>query len=358
MTWIRASRSLCILLVCAAVVGCSGPTDRLPVYSNGAALSPDDPAYMRDVQIKYYGAGGVLLQRAGDKILFAPFFSNPSMLRVAFGEIRSIPGEVDHFLGPDAARIAGVSAMLVGHAHYDHLMDVPYVRSRYIPGVPVYGSKTVRNILLAAFPNDPRLVAVDKQPEDIGRLDHTGKWWYATPRIRFMALASLHSPIALHHRFFEGDYDAPLGALPTRATGWKGGTTYAWLVDFLAPDGQVEFRVHYQDAASNPPWGLPPRAVVPPDGRRVDLALVCMPGFQEVQDYPETLVALLRPRFLVLIHWEDFFERLPDDPHKLRTVALLDAAKFLQRLQPVLPHDARVWLTAPGAQLHFPPPQP
>lgn len=352
----RAAAWLCVLFACAAILGCSGPTDRLPVYSDGTALAPDDPLYLRDVQVKYYGAGGVLLQRGQDTLLFAPFFSNPSMLRVAFGTIRSLPSEVDRFLAPDAQRLAKVSAMLVGHAHYDHLMDVPYIRSRYIPGVPVYGSTTVRNILRAAFPDDPGLVAVDEHPQHIGRVDHVGKWWYAGRDMRFMALASLHSPIALHHRFFEGDYDAPLTTLPTRAAGWKGGTTYAWLVDFLGADGQVEFRVHYQDAASNPPFGLPPKAIQPPDGRRVDLALVCMPGFEEVRDYPETLVTLLRPRFVVLIHWEDFFARLPDDPHALRTVALLNAARFLQRLHAVLPKDAQVWMTAPGAQLHLPPP--
>jgi len=336
------------------IAGCSGPSTGLPVYAGGAPIPSSDPTFPTTVQVRYLGAGGVVLKRGTDVLLTAPFFSNPSMLRVAFGTIAARPEQIDRFLGGTANGLAGATAILVGHAHYDHLMDVPYVKTRYLPDVKVYGSNTMKNTLAG----DPTLRAADivSVEAGAGTDQQLGTWWYASPRLRFMALRSEHAPIIAHLKFFEGSYDAPLAKLPTRAFGWREGQTLAYLIDFLSADGQVvEFRVHYQDAASTAPLGFPPVFTRPPDQRRVDLALVCMPGFDQVPRYPEALIERLHPRAVVLIHWEDFFAPLPDASSDLRTVAAEDAQAFLARLQAVMPPDATFKLPAPGAWMAFSP---
>jgi L-ascorbate metabolism protein UlaG (beta-lactamase superfamily) len=347
--------------VCFALVwlpGCSGPSNGLPVYAGGSELPPGDPAYPTEVQIKYLGAGGVVIKRGADVLLTAPFFSNPSIPRVAFGEIAARPEQIDHFLGSTGGSIADATAVLVGHAHYDHLMDVPYIKKKYLPQARIYGSETMRNTLAG----DPTLSAedvksVEEKKEDVGTADRPGKWWPAGPRLRFMALRSEHAPIIAHLKFFEGNYTEPLQQLPTRAFGWREGRTLAYLIDFLGADGKtVEFRIHYQDAASNKPLGFPPSSFADPaDDHPVDLAIVCMPGFDQVKEYPEAIVKRLKPRFVVIIHWENFFELLPDDPKDLRTVPTEDAERFLARLQAVLPEKASFTLPAPGAWMHFAP---
>lgn len=352
-----AGRFGVMVLACGwllGVAGCSGPSTGLPVLAGGAEIPASDPAFPTAVQVKYLGAGGVVLKRGTDVLLTAPFFSNPSIPRVAFGTIEARPDQIDRFLGGPSNGLAGATAILVGHAHYDHLMDVPYVKLRYLPDVKVYGSDTMKNTLAG----DPAVKASDivSVQAGAGTDRQLGKWWYATPRLRFMALKSEHAPIIAHIKFFEGNYDAPLTKLPTRAWGWLEGQTLAYLIDFLGADGRtVEFRVHYQDAASTAPLGFPPVFTQPADQRRVDLALVCVPGFDQVPDYPEALVKRLNPRAVVLIHWEDFFAPLPDASSDLRTVAALDAPAFLARLQAVMPPDATFKLPAPGSWMAFSP---
>ena len=342
-------------LICLA--GCSGPSNHLPVHSGGSELPPGDPAYRTEVQVKYLGAGGVVIKRGDDVLLTAPFFSNPSILRVAFGEIAARPDQIDRFLGRPGNGLAGATAVLVGHAHYDHLMDVPYIKQKYLPQAKIYGSDTMKHTLAG----DPALRAVDvvSVEQDAGTAERPGKWWPAGQRLRFMALKSEHAPIIAGLKFFEGAYDQPLTALPARAYGWKEGQTLAYLIDFLGADGEtVEFRVHYQDAASNARYGFPPPLPHAEDKRRVDLAIVCMPGFDQVEDYPEAIVKWLNPRHVVIVHWENFFELLPDDRTGLRTVPTEDAEGFLARLKAVLlPEGAEFKLPAPGAWMRFAPPQ-
>jgi L-ascorbate metabolism protein UlaG (beta-lactamase superfamily) len=42
--------------------------------------------------------------------------------------------------------------LLVGHAHYDHLLDVPRILQTHAPQAKVYGSKTMGHILAAVIP--------------------------------------------------------------------------------------------------------------------------------------------------------------------------------------------------------------
>lgn len=317
-------------------------------------MPPSDPAYKTAVQIRYLGAGGVVIKRGDDVLLTAPFFSNPPILRVAIGEIRSLPDQINRFLKPSDDYLAGAAAVLVGHSHYDHLMDMPYIKATYMPQVRIYGSTTMKNILAGDHELNPAHV-VSVEP-DIGTADRLGKWWYVSPRLRFMALKSEHAPIIAHIKFYQGTYEDPLPEIPTRAYRWREGQTLAYLVDFLGADGKtVEFRVHYQDAASTPPLGFPPMFSDPGDQRRVDVAILCMPGFNEVANYPEGIVNRLNPRFVVPIHWENFFEVLPDDPRDLETVPTENAELFLARLKAVLPKDADYKLPVPGAWMQFAP---
>ena len=83
-----------------------------------------------------------------------------------------------------------------------------------------------------------------------------------------------------------------------------------------------------------------------------------MPGFNEVDDYPERLIidGLKKPHHVVLIHWEDFFQKLPDTDKsaELRTVAHEPAKRFLERLEAVLP-PGDYKLPAPGVWMQFAP---
>ncbi len=307
----------------------------------------------------------MLIKRGADSLLTAPFFSNPSIPRVilaqfSLAEFKSRPEQVDRFLGAkDEPDLAGVTAVLVGHAHYDHLMDLPYIKRRFLPRAKIYGSDTMKYTLAGDRGlNTEDVVSVESGAWAApvgGEPEQPAKWWYASPRLRFMALKSEHAPIFWGIKFFEGHYAAPLSDLPTRPSGWREGQTLAYLIDFLGVDGRtVDFRIHYQDTASNPPYGFAPLFSGSPDQRDIDVAILCMPGFNQVKKYPEAIIARTKARAALLIHWEDFFALLPDDPRELRTVPTLDAQSFIDLLKPAL-KGAPFKMPAPGAWLRYAP---
>jgi hypothetical protein len=83
-----------------------------------------------------------------------------------------------------------------------------------------------------------------------------------------------------------------------------------------------------------------------------------MPGFDQVEEFPEQIVNRLKPRYALVIHWENFFRRLPDDPKDLHTLPTLNAERFLERLDKVLKDNnpsSFYKLPAPGTWLRFAP---
>ena len=169
-----------------------------------------------------------------------------------------------------------------------------------------------------------------------------------------MAIQSEHAPHFFGIKLYAGKVSEKLDRLPKRAWGWKEGQTFAYLIDFLGEDGSIDFRIHYQDAASNPPWGFPP-PLESRDPKRVDVAIVCVPGFDRARSYPEGIIRRIQPRFVILGHWEDFFRPRTGDPEDLRVVPLTDPNVFIARMKKVLPSDSHWTMPRPGAWLRLKP---
>ncbi|MDP2957427.1 MAG: hypothetical protein Q8N53_13470 [Longimicrobiales bacterium] len=125
------------------------------------------------------------------------------------------------------------------------------------------------------------------------------------------------------------------------------GPSYAFLLDFLDADGSVAFRIYYQDAVAAPPRGLAPDSLM--RERPVDVAILVPATFDQVDWHPEALVRNLRPRWVILGHWENFFVP-PVTP--LRTVPFLDRGHFLARLARVF--EGEGWLPELGTEFRFP----
>jgi glyoxylase-like metal-dependent hydrolase (beta-lactamase superfamily II) len=290
------------------------------------------------ITLQYLGVGGWLFRFGGDALLTAPFFSNPSLVDVGIGGISPDTAAIDRFLPP----VGDVSTLLVGHGHYDHLMDVPYILRRHAPEARLFGSTTATN-LVAGDPEIPgeRLVAVDGRAGDHER---AGEWIHLPGgRIRFMPLASGHAPHLFGIQLYRGEQAVPRDRLPGTAGDWVDGLTLAYLIDFLGPEGEVVFRIHYQDAASEPPDGFPPPLE---DGIPVDLVILCPPGFEQVERYPGGILERTAPSLVLLGHWEDFFRARTE---ALRPVPTLDLEEFLERMEPLLPEGAEWVLPVPGA---------
>lgn len=318
------------------LAGCTSSADHLRPFKGQRDIGCSGGARAA-VEVTYLGAGGFLIRHQGRAIMTAPFFSNPGVLRFLLG----FP------ISPDTERIKAllppvddVDAILVGHAHFDHLMDAIYIAETTATRATLYGSDTMMHIVRAR----PMLHARVRSLESTAGDASTPGTWHpvAGGAMRVMALRSEHAPQFLGMKFFGGTIDADLTELPRTAYGWKEGQTLAYLIEILGADGRAILRFHYQDSASTPPLGFPPK-MDDLGPRPLVVALLCVASFDEVPHYPERLIDVLQPRHVVLAHWENFFT------HKrpARPLPLLDTRSFAARLSAALP---------PGAEWHTPVP--
>ena len=286
----------------------------------------------------------MLLRRGSDAIMTAPFFSNPNMLRVALLPITPDRDRIEAGLAD--VDVTDVKAILVGHAHYDHLMDALWVAQHETPAAKLYGSDTMVNIACSKLPDD-RLQSLEHRAGDWWNV---GDWAPVIPgRVRVMALRSEHAPHAARGiTLFGGEVKSRTCRRPWTAWGWKEGQTLAYLIDFLdGKDGdgkdRIALRIHVQDSASNPPYGFPPPEVLAE--HPVDVSIPCVASFDQVDGYPEQLMRYLNPHHVVLTHWDNFFRSQAYTPS---AVPLLDTRSFAARLTASLPA---------GVQWHTPKPR-
>ena len=294
------------------------------------------------VTLTYLGVGGWIIERGGDQILTGPLFSNPSIVATGLTPVRSDTVAVDRYMG--RYEVSRALAILVGHAHYDHLMDVPRVARRHAPRAVILGSETVKNTLGTWSGVADRVLLVD---DIAGTVEEEGEWIGLSPGVRVMPLYSHHAAHFEGYNLYQGALSRPLDGEPRWASEWLDGETYAFLIDFLAPDGGVDFRVYYQDAVCAAPRGLAPESVI--RERPVDVAIIVPATFDQVEWHPEGLIQNLEPRSVILGHWENFF-RSPDGD--TRSVVLTDMRQFQARLDRV--HRGESWMPDLWTVFRFP----
>ncbi len=292
-----------------------------------------------------------------------------------------------------AASLANVRAVLSGHAHYDHLLDVPAVMS-LAPQATLYANVSARNLLAAYAPDraakcagEPaqagtiarsRVVAVDDP--SASTVDYTncpdkrpagapleGKWVRAPgSHVRVLAVCSDHPPQIGPVHYGVGDVDEEECTPPTNMNDWKEGRTVAYLVDFLdtKTDAPV-YRVFYQDAPADSPIGHVPPAFLA--DKRVDLALMCVGTYDHVDDAsPAQALQALTPRYALGGHWEDFFGSLADAPTPIpfldvqawgtkARAAMPDADEPRSMFRNGAPVPYRTTLPQPGDTFDLPP---
>ena len=337
------------LLTClsATLAGCAGSLADLTPVSNDQ-LACEEPAPGLPLEIRYLGSGGHLIRRGSSAILTAPFFSNPNLFRVATSRISPDSARIDSAVEKiieEGGRLDDVQAILVGHAHYDHLMDVPRVWREYAPQARIFGSLTVKHILRGFDVPDDQIETLNS----IAASRWAAGRWVTLGDLRFMAIESEHAPHAFGIKVYGGEVRKNLSHPPRRANEYKEGRTFAFLIDFLDPDGTVAFRIHYQDAASNTPLGYPP-TLYGDDQRSVDVAIVCAASFKQVQGYPEGILRAVDARYVIVGHWENFFVSQEKPP---RPVPMTDVAEFVARMERALPEHARWVLPRPHAVLRI-----
>ena len=334
----RHTLSLLTVSAVMGLVGCSSQVV-LPTYEDieyKEAL-PEDT-----LSIQYLGVGGHILSYKGTEIMTAPSLTNPHfMFSGPFFPLSTDEEEVDQYL-PD---VSNVEMLLVGHGHYDHMMDVPYVMQKHAKKAHIYGNNTVAHTMKPAIAAE-RIHPLNSVMAENGK---PGEWVYSTSgKVRIMAIKSDHAPHIMGIKLLGGELDEDLDSLPWHGFGWKEGQTLSFVIDFLEDDKSVAHRIFYQDAASQEPLGLVPALE---DGKNVDIAILCPASFDQVDDYPESIVKNTQAKGYILGHWEDFFAN--DLGGEQRFVRLVDQEDFIERLETVMPKDSEWVLPSLFSTMNF-----
>lgn len=305
------------------------------------------------VELQYLGVGGWRIETPHTVLLTGPLLTRPELLEVGLGKVL-VPDTAAILQALEAWQVGPLdrtAAILVGHGHYDHLLDAPWIAARLAPRARILGNRTTRLQVLALA---PELGLDTLRVEDVGARaaspEDSGSWIAVSRDVRILPVRGDHAPHFAGHTLYSGVRTTPLPEPPGPATDWLDGETLAFLVDVLKEDGSVGLRLYYHDGIPREPAGTLPRSVLD-EGGPVDAALLVPASFAEVRWHPEVLVENLRPRTVLVQHWEDFFSPALAPAEPVMFTILPD---FMGRLERVMGCGGCVHLPLPGTRFTYP----
>src|SRR5262245_49614919 len=125
----RSSTRILLLLAAAAfVLGCRGKPASLRAEANPQTVSMCTGACTDSVQVRFLGVDGFVFRHGTSSVLTAPLFSRKPVLPTFFAfRFVSDTATMTKALAAYHEDLRDVQMVLVGHSHYDHLMDVPAI---------------------------------------------------------------------------------------------------------------------------------------------------------------------------------------------------------------------------------------
>ncbi|KYF92632.1 hypothetical protein BE17_17370 [Sorangium cellulosum] len=240
------------------------------------AFSPRSLAPAGVVRVRWLGTAGFAVEHAGTVVLIDPYLTRASLRRCVLGR-----------LVPDAAAIARhaprADAIIAGHTHFDHALDIPEVALR--TGATVYGSRSAVALCRASGVPAAQVRDVERAPGSEPVVVEVGPF-----RLRF--LPSAHSRLLLGRVPFPGDI-SDCDQVPLRAERYRCGAVFA-----------VELRVAGRLIVH---LGSAELVEASLDCREPDLLLLCVAGWTASRGFPERVARALSPRAVLFSHWDNFF---------------------------------------------------
>ncbi len=235
----------------------------------------------RGVHVQWLGTAGFAITHGDHTILIDPYVTRASLAACASGPLVSDTAAVYKY-APRA------DAIVVGHTHFDHALDVPAIARH--TGATVFGSRSASALCRAAGIAESKVRDVESA-------------FGAEPVTADVGPFTLRFHRSAHSRFLFGRTPA-LGDIadcddiPLGVTSYRCGAVFG-----------VEIRV-----AGRTLFHLGSAEILDASVRvpHVDLALVCVAGWTTSPGFPERVMRALSPRAILLSHWDNFlspFER-------------------------------------------------
>jgi len=229
----------------------------------------------RGLSLTWFGTAGFRLAYEGTVIWIDPYVT-----RLRLGDIvrrRVIPPSADAV----ATWIDRADAVLVGHTHFDHALDVPAISKRF--GCPVYGSASLEN-LMGLHGLAERTVVIEPHRD------------YEAGPFKFHFVPSIHSRLQLGLGIpYSGELTCEhLDDMTPQQ--YKCGQVFGLLIEVAG------FKIYHQGSADLIEDEIKDRGV--------DLFLCGASGRRFTPRYIQRIVKALDPKLIIPTHYDDFFRPL------------------------------------------------
>lgn len=231
------------------------------------------PVAAGELSLRWFGTAAYRLEYSGTVLWIDPWFSRQGLLALLIGAIEPVEEEIDQYL--DRA-----DAIAVGHSHYDHAADLPYIAPK--TGAVVYGSDSTANILRAYGTDESQIRVV------------TGGDTATQGPFKITFVPSAHG--SLRGRI-PGHFDiGPDVQPPLKASEYGHGEVFGLLVEVEG------YRIYHKGSA----------AIVEGSERdvRADLLLLGISLRADTKSYVYRMVQMIDPQILMPMHYDYFFRPL------------------------------------------------
>ena len=296
-----------------ASMGCGSRLAGFPFDRGRAAVQSDQ------LQVTYYSVGCMLVCFQGAAFLTDPFWSHRPLSEVVWGPLQHDREEIERH----RADLSEVTAILVGHGHYDHCLDLEPASRSVHPSARIYGSQTLKHV----FAQVPLGRAILPMNTKVATPEKAGSWQLSScGRMRILPILSGHPNQWLFFHLWQERLRLDRTEKPRFASDFQEGITMAFLIDFLS-QGEPVKRVYIQTSSTGYPAGFTSPEVFAE--HPVDLAILPMDCANlKRRGAQPNLVDELKAPTVLFCHWEDFFEPKSGVPKEIMKVDLPALREF------------------------------
>jgi L-ascorbate metabolism protein UlaG (beta-lactamase superfamily) len=237
------------------------------------------PTQRAPITVRWLGTAGFSIEYEKTIVLIDPYLTRASLTRCLRGSLVSDSQLVQRY-------VPYANAIVAGHTHFDHALDVPGIAKA--TGATVYGSRSCVHLCRASGVGSDNIVDVESTMRSEPVRAQVGPF-----ELRFVP--SAHSALMLGRVPFPGEI-SDCSELPFGVTDYRCGAVFS--VDIRVA-GQ---RIYHLGSAD-----LHEEKV----HSGVDLLLCCVAGWTTTKDFSSRVMRSLQPRAVLLSHWDNFF--LPID---------------------------------------------
>lgn len=275
-------------------------------------MRPEEIGFERDallppptrppITVTWLGTAGFSIEHDGHVLLIDPYVTRASLLRCARGVLVSDGDAIRRF-------VPRADAIVCGHTHFDHALDVPPIARA--TGATVFGSRSCVALCRSAGVPEAQIVDVSERQGLSPMQAEVGPF-------ELTFVPSVHSAFMLGRVPAPGDI-ADCDQVPLRVGGYRCGAVFG--VDIRVAGKRIYHLGSADLLDARPTAG-------------VDLLLMCVAGWTTTARFAPRVMAALSPGAVLLSHWDNFFRPMEDGARALPAMRMPRLVDALTALEP------------------------